>query len=815
MGKSAQSTHLAQRALRRIFVLFVLFVLGFGFTGALSAQTPGSLADAEKARRLAGVEEAEMLLQKGDESYRAGNFADAAEAYAGARELLPDAPLTAELRRAATDRFSQASIEHGRSLARKGDLVAAGAAVDRVLSKDVAPNDPAALAFRAHLDDPIRTNPALDAAHALDVDQVRRLLYTAEGAFELGKFDEAKKHYESILRIDATNTAARRGLERISQEVGTYARTAQGHTRAELLAEVDKQWELLVPPTYNDVPGGFGRSVATGDTGVADIEVLLDQIRLPQVALFQANISEAVDYLRTVSVVQGAQPQFVNYTLNLGSNESEWGNRIRAMKFDLQLNDVPLRHVLQVITDMTQTTFSTDGYSVTIRPKGSDSNELLERTFRVPPDFLTSLATGTKAPEANDPFAADNKASGPGLLTERMSAQEAFAQQGVGFPEGAFARYLSSTSTLNVRNTANNLDIIQQIVDSITRVEPVMVAVRVTMITTQKHNLEEIGMDWLLTPVAIGDNLFASGGTVGNSPGRRGGDFTSPVNGAVIPGIPLDPNGQVGNLLTNGLRSGDYQTTGNSIDQLIADPSRSAQRSSVAPGILSVTGLFTDGQVQTVIRGLSQKKGVDIMAQPSIVTRSNQLADIRIVEEFIYPTDYEAPEIPTSIGNDTGGGPAPVTPASPTDFDMRPVGLELEVLPVADAEKRFVDITLKPSFSKFDGFVNYGSPILSSVTGPLGITTPVEVTQNAILMPVFSVQRTDTQLTVADGSTIVFGGLMTDRIVKGEDKVPILGQLPLFGRLFTSESSQPITTAIIFMVHVELIDPTGRPYRDR
>jgi general secretion pathway protein D len=811
MGKSAQSTYCAIRLL-----LALGFAIPGAIPGALCAQPATATAEAERMRRLAGVEEAEMLLQKGDEAYSQGDFANAAEAYAGARELLADAPLTAELRRAATDRYAQASVEHGRALVRKGDLAAASAVVDRVLQKDAAPDDAGALAFRAYLDDPIRTNPALDAKHAANIDQVRRLLYTAEGAYELGKFDEAKKHYGSILQIDATNTAARRGMERVDREIQAYAGAAYDHTRAAMLADVDKQWETPTASTFDAASDGLERGAA-GQGADSGIAVLLDQIRLDQVLLSQATLSEAVDYLRSVSRVPGPGGQAINYNLNLGPDDSARATKIRAMKFDLQLNDVPLRHVLRVITEMTRTTFTTDAYSVVIRPLGSDSSELFERNFRVPPDFLTALAAGggPNAPEANDPFAA-NTPTGSGLLTARMSAQDAFARQGVGFPEGAYANYSPSTSILRVRNTENNLDVIQQIVDSIAQTEPVMVAVRVTMITTLKQNLEELGFDWLLSPVALGDDVFGAGGTIGNTPGRTGADFISPINGAQVPGVPLDPSGAVTNgLLTNGLRSGDYQTTGNSLSELLADPSRAGQQSSVAPGILSLTGLFTDGQVQLVMRGLSQKKGVDIMARPSTVTRSGQQSTVEIIQEFIYPTEYEPPEIPTNVGDGNTGGAAPVTPAMPTSFETRPVGVELQVLPLADPEKRYVDITLQPSFSKFDGFVNYGSPIVTSVPNLLGGATTQELTENAILMPVFSVQRTNTQLTIADGATVVFGGLLTDRIQKGEDKVPVLGQLPMIGRLFSSESSQPITTAIIFMVQVELIDPTGRPYRDR
>jgi general secretion pathway protein D len=82
-------------------------------------------------------------------------------------------------------------------------------------------------------------------------------------------------------------------------------------------------------------------------------------------------------------------------------------------------------------------------------------------------------------------------------------------------------------------------------------------------------------------------------------------------------------------------------------------------------------------------------------------------------------------------------------------------------------------------------------------------------------MPVFSSQKASTQLTVADGSTIVIGGLMANSIQNVNDSVPFFGDIPVVGRLFKSTARKPVSSAIIFLVHVELLDPTGRPYRDR
>ena len=769
------------------------------------------LAERELSHRSSSVEEAQELLRKGDEAYQSGRYAEAIEAYAGARDLIPVAPLTAELRKAATDRYAQASVEQARLLSRNGDVPGAKETIDKVLREGVAPNDPGALAFRAQLDDPIRTNPALTSEHAQNVDEVRRLLYTAEGAYNLGKYDESKNHYEEVLRIDPTSTAARRGLERVAAAKSDYQKSAYDHTRAEMLSQVDAGWELQVPAPELG-PGPADPGALTETPGAVTVSAKLDQIIIPKISLDQATLDEALDFLRSTTKTTDSEP--INFTVNLGPANSEISTRIRSQKFNLQLSQVPLRKVLTYITDITQTTFTTDDFAVLITPAGSTSDELISRSFRVPPDFLTSIGSVAGPAAANeDPFA--ESTGKEGLLTKRLTAQEALASQGVSFPEGSNANYSAATNTLRVVNTATNLDFISQIVETMNQTEPVTVAVRVTMIKTQQTLLDELGFDWLVNPFAVsGNEAFVSGGTVGNTPGRTGADFITPVNGVSVDGIPADPNGIVNQgLVTNGLRSGDHALDSNNIDQLINNPNRS-QQNSVAPGVMALTGLFTDGQVQMVMRGLDQKKGVDIMARPSVMTRSGQASTVTIIREFIYPTEYEPPELPNSTGGGFGNQVTPVTPATPTAFESRDVGITLEVLPVADANKRYVDVTLNPSFIEFDGFVNYGSPINSTVDGLLGPET-AQVTQNAILMPVFSAQRANTQLTVADGSTIVIGGLMAESIQNVEDKVPVLGDIPIVGRLFSSTSKKPVSTAVIFLVHVELLDPTGRPYRDR
>ena len=52
--------------------------------------------------------------------------------------------------------------------------------------------------------------------------------------------------------------------------------------------------------------------------------------------------------------------------------------------------------------------------------------------------------------------------------------------------------------------------------------------------------------------------------------------------------------------------------------------------------------------------------------------------------------------------------------------------------------------------------------------------------------PVVSTRSTDTNVRVADGRTLLIGGLILDDESKAVDKVPFLGNIPIIGRLFTS-----------------------------
>ena len=60
-----------------------------------------------------------------------------------------------------------------------------------------------------------------------------------------------------------------------------------------------------------------------------------------------------------------------------------------------------------------------------------------------------------------------------------------------------------------------------------------------------------------------------------------------------------------------------------------------------------------------------------------------------------------------------------------------------------------------------------------------------------------------------DGQTMVLGGLLSEDVSRFKDKVPILGDLPLVGKLFRSEQSQTKKKNLVIFVTPTILDPAG------
>lgn len=794
-----------------------------------------SIAQREMARRSGLVNEADQALLLGREAYAQKNYQEAYNQYNIAVNMLPPGHAMQAKRKAYSAHLSDASVALAQQYRRTGKYAEARNVLESVLVHD--PSNASVRKQLEYLDDPIRTNPALNYKHTQDVDRVRRYLYIGEGYFNIGRYDEAEVEFKKVLRIDRYNKAARRWLERVAAIKSDYYRAAYDHTRAELLKEVDRAWEIAVPPESLDLP--IVGPTIDSQYGVQYIQQKLNNIIIPVVNFDGETVEEALDFLRLRARELDTEPDESRKGLNFiirkpTSSASSTSNNdeasldagatssstdIASLRIDeLKLRNVPLGSLLQYICDKTRLRYKIDEHAVILLPLSSKEGfDFYTRSFIVPPDFISKLSDNSSGGggENDDPFA-PAKSTGADALGKRPKARELLGESGVDFPDGSFVNHIPASSTLIVKNTLSNLETIESIIEAIRGKGPRQVRIMTKFVEVSQENSDELGFDWIINPFQLsGSDTFLSGGSISNAGARTVSDFADPT---VATGAPLR------NMATAGNRTGDFAITRNNIDSLLNNPNRTADVDTVAPGILSLTGLFSGGQMQMIMRGLSQKKGADIMSAPSVLARSGEKATLQVIREFIYPTEYEPPELPNDVDSiSTSGGifggtsssVFPVTPATPTAFETRNTGVTLEVEPTIGENNYTIDLRFVPEIVEFEGFINYGSPIQSPGTDALGNVVQLTITENRIEMPVFSTRRVNTALTIYDGYTVAVGGLMREDVQNVEDKVPILGDLPIIGRLFQTKAENHIKSNLIIFVTAEIIDAAGARINSR
>lgn len=159
-----------------------------------------------------------------------------------------------------------------------------------------------------------------------------------------------------------------------------------------------------------------------------------------------------------------------------------------------------------------------------------------------------------------------------------------------------------------------------------------------------------------------------------------------------------------------------------------------------------------------ILRALIQNSDVNLLSTPSILTLDNQKAKIVVGQS-----------VPFRTGSTTTGSGGTVNPF--TTIERQDVGLTLEVTPHIH-DGNLVRLEIYQEVSEVD----------QTSLGAVGNEGSSDLITN---------KRTiETTVLVDDGEIIVLGGLMRDKITFSESRVPVLGAIPLLGRLFKSTSSK-------------------------
>ncbi len=269
------------------------------------------------------------------------------------------------------------------------------------------------------------------------------------------------------------------------------------------------------------------------------------------------------------------------------------------------------------------------------------------------------------------------------------------------------------------------------------------VLVEAIIVEMEVRDGQDLGLQWLF---ANDSGFFGSSISADDARARR-------IAGAILP-----EDG--GDDTTGGVTTGDFN-----VGALAGALAQS-------PGVSLGWGVIDDDLSMTVIlNALKENSNANILSTPSLLTLDNQEAYITVGQNVPFVTGSF-----TSTG--TGDGAQN---------------------PFQTIERENVGITLKvtPHINEGDAVVLDISQEVSSLSNTSVVLQASDLITNERVL--------QTKVLAADGRVVVLGGLIKDDVQDATQKVPLLGDIPFFGRLFRNDAVQVTKTNLLIFIRPTII----------
>ncbi|MFW6354442.1 MAG: hypothetical protein ACOC3I_08670 [Verrucomicrobiota bacterium] len=647
------------------------------------------------------------------------------------------------------------------------------------------------------------------AGFLAEQEVLEELLARGRAQFIAGDFEGARETFASVEARAPNNAEAKSFQAEMARQQRLTGGLNREKTREQMLQEVAQSWQR---------PQIFDRELNTRAIDEDDtLQQKLEAIVLPQVSFSALPLSRTVDTLSALSAEYDPEGRGVNMVLiDPGGLDPEVKVTLRRLS---------LARVLDFVTESVGYEYDVQSDAVVVR-QGQGAGSRLETEFfpisRSTIIRLTGVGAGREGGARagpTDPFAAVSTASEGRPESGEEEALKHFLQRaGVPFETIEGANLALADGQLIVTQSARNMDRVRNILRRYTEVKQVEIEAR--FLEVRQSDLEELGFDWSVN--LYGRNkVYPSGHPLAGNPqiGEDGRPLQFHEQSYATPARTLaEAFGMSRSASTLSITSSDtIDEAGNPVEGLdvslpVLAPAipNTLDLGAGASRLASISGVIGDAEVDLIIRALERRTGNDLMSAPKVTVLSGKTAEITVGQELRYPESYGDIEAQVGRGDSSGSGSAGVaiTAGTPRDFVVRNVGVEMEVTPTVEDDNS-ISLLLEPRVTEFEGFVEYGGTsvaIASSTT----VTVP-----SGFFQPIFSVRRVRTEVTIWDGATVVMGGLTRDQSVSVADKVPVLGDIPLLGRLFRSGGESSEKRNLLIFVSANLISPGGSPQRQQ
>ena len=318
--------------------------------------------------------------------------------------------------------------------------------------------------------------------------------------------------------------------------------------------------------------------------------------------------------------------------------------------------------------------------------------------------------------------------------------------------DGKPSRGNDSTATIEADEGTNSL-IITADADEMASLESVIqrldirraqVLVEAIIVELEVIDGQDLGLQWLFVNEdgAFGSNISGSNTRAQN------------IAGALVP--PGD--GEDG----GGPQTGDF------------DVGALAGALASTPGLSLGWGVIDDELSMTVIlNALKEQTNANILSTPSLLTLDNQEAYITVGQN-----------VPFITGSFTNTGAANGAQNPFQTIERENVGITLTVTPQ----------------------INEGNSVVLDIEQEVNSLTGAQVTASAAAADLITNERKiQTKVLAEDGRVVVLGGLIKDDVQATEQRVPLLGSLPVLGRLFRNDAVSVTKTNLLIFIRPTII----------
>lgn len=346
---------------------------------------------------------------------------------------------------------------------------------------------------------------------------------------------------------------------------------------------------------------------------------------------------------------------------------------------------------------------------------------------------------------------------------------------------GAALYFDRGTHTLFVRNSRENLKLIESIVQALDTTPP-QVLIEARFIEVVVDDLSELGIEWLLnSPWSLkSKGVLGDDGTwsdenkvqiAGNTDARRAGIAYTPYTTYEGGVHPLGPQGAFG-------LKGSPETAGQGLS-------------------LALQGVLTDPMFEATLHALNVSGKGRTLSMPRVTTMNNNPAKLRSGSDLRFFEEFQAQAFSLV---DSDNKKYTITALIPKGTpSIEELGITLVAVPSVGADRKKITLLLNPSISDLDGWVNYQSEQADKI----------DVQKIVVKLPTFTRQEVATKLTVQSGETVVMGGLIKSIEQDTVHKIPLLGDLPLLGVLFRRTGVTEQRRNLLIFVTATVISDRG------